>query len=172
MSTPVTAHFAVEEFACHDGTPYPVAQVDADDPHGCTWLETRLTPLCQTLEVIRDALGAALLVDSGFRTLAYDERLYQAHVASVGDDGLVAPASRSQHPQGRAADVKAPSVSPVKLFTLVLSLYADGKLPQLGGVGLYPSFVHVDVRKRPGTSGEAVDGHLAIWGGSRPTNIL
>lgn len=167
----ITPHFTAEEFACRDGTPYPVAQVDADDPHGCTWLETRLQPLCDTLEIIRDAVGGPLIIDSGYRTLAYDDRLYKAHVAAVGDDGLVAPASRSQHPQGRAADIKAPSLTPVQLFTLILTLYNDGKLPRLGGVGLYPSFCHIDIRNRPNADGSPTGGHLAIWGGARPTNI-
>ena len=46
MATLITQNFAVEEFNCHDGTPYPLAQLDDDDPRGRTWLETRLRPLC------------------------------------------------------------------------------------------------------------------------------
>jgi hypothetical protein len=155
----VTQHFSVQEFACHDGTPYPVAEFDDED--GRTWLESRLKPLCETLEVIREAAGyLPLTIDSGYRTLAYDDRLYQASAK----DGTVAPASMSQHPKGRAADITHATMKPVALFSLILKLYEDGKLPMLGGVGLYPSFVHVDVRPR-------VNNHLAIWGGHRPSNI-
>jgi hypothetical protein len=172
MGFPVTAHFDVEEFACRSGDPYPVSEHDADTGDGRTWLETRLRPLCETLEMIRaSAGGGTLTIDSGYRTLAYDDRLYRAHVAAVGDDGDVAPASRSQHPQGRAADITHVRLSPLALFRLILSLYEAGRLPHLGGVGLYPSFVHVDVRPRAGSKGGAFDGHLAIWGGSRPSNI-
>jgi uncharacterized protein YcbK (DUF882 family) len=151
--TPVSLHFSLEEFACHDGSAYP------DE-----WIGERLTPLCQVLEAIRGAGGnLPIRIDSGYRSIAYDDKLYQAHVARVGDDGDVAPASRSQHPQGRAADIVHPSIGPVAFFNLILKLYEDGTIPQLGGVGLYPSFVHVDVRPH--------DGHLAIWGGARPSNI-
>lgn len=165
--TPVTPHFSVEEFACHDGTPYPPDHVD-----------TCLRPLCDTLEVIREEAGGdSMFVDSGFRTVAYDRRLYDAHIAALKaqgmpDDHMVAEPTSSQHPEGTAADMKHSKLRPLALFNLILRLFAEGKLPQLGGVGLYPTFVHIDVRKRPGSSGGASDGHLAIWGGSRPSNIV
>lgn len=175
MGLPVTQHFDVEEFACHDGQPYPVSNVEDGSgvPTGwvgatdSTWLQTRLVPLCQTLEVVRAAAGGvAMTVDSGYRDEAYDQKIYEAHVASAGDDGLVAPASKSIHPKGGAADMKHSTISPLQLFNLVLSLFEAGRLPYLGGVGLYPSFVHIDVRPR---SRGGV--HLAIWGGTRPSNV-
>jgi hypothetical protein len=46
VSTPVTRHFAVEEFHCHDGTPYP-----------SVWIDERLRPLCSALEALREELG-------------------------------------------------------------------------------------------------------------------
>ena len=158
----VTPHFSEEEFACHDGTPYPLTAIDDEVPGGLLWRETRLVPLCETLEIIRDATGGAPLhVDSGYRTLAFDEKLYEASRGS----GQVAPASRSQHPKGRAADIVSGAMRPHELFNLVQQLYLDGKLPRLGGVGLYPNFIHVDVRPR----GESK--HFAIWGGSRLSNV-
>lgn len=171
----VTAHFSVEEFLCHDGTPYPVDTVEDGSgvPTGwigavdSTWLQTRLMPLCLTLEAIRAAAGGkSITIDSGYRDLAYDEKIYEAHVAAVGDDGSVAPASKSQHPMGHAADIIHATMKPVSLFNLVLKMFESGSLPYLGGVGLYPNFVHVDVRPR--TSNGV---HLAIWGGSRPSNV-
>lgn len=165
MSLPVTQHFSVDEFACRDGSAYPVELTDAGD--GRTWFEARLVPLCQMLEVIRAAAGGtSIAIDSGYRTLAYDQRLYDTHLAAAGDDGLVAPPSSSEHPRGRAADIRHGSLSASQLFNLIMSLYEAGRLPQLGGIGLYPSFVHVDVRPRS-NSGK----HLAIWGGARPSNV-
>lgn len=163
--TPVTPHFSVEEFACKDGTAYPVDRVDDEDPQHRTWLVTRLTPLCETLEAIRGGLGGSPLhIDSGYRTLAYDQKLYDADRASGGH--LVAKPQGSQHPKGRAADVRSGSLLPVQLRDLILGLYKGGKLPHLGGLGLYPTFVHVDVRPRfPVT-------HLAQWGGSRLSNVV
>jgi uncharacterized protein YcbK (DUF882 family) len=159
---PVTEHFTIAEFACHDGAPYPISQIDDEDDQHRSWFGSRLLPLCQMLEVIREAGGGVpITIDSGYRTLEYDERLYEASAK----DGDVAPASRSQHPKGRAADITHPTLGPVALFNLICGLYERGLLRQLGGVGLYPSFVHVDVRVK-------VNGHLAIWGAARPSNIL
>lgn len=173
----VTQHFTIEEFACHDGTPYPIGTTDDEDPAGRTWLGARLLPLCQTLEVIRaEGGGASIAIDSGYRTEAYDARLYNAHMAALAAAGLpndhkVAEPTSSEHPRGRASDIRHATLSPVALFNLILSLYESGKLPHLGGIGLYPNFVHVDVRKRPGSGDAPTSGHLAIWGGSRPTNV-
>jgi hypothetical protein len=103
----VTEHFDSDEFKCHEGTPYPLDQADEDAPGGGTWLETRLRPLCETLETIRAQVGRPVTIDSGFRTVAYDQRLYDrsAH------DGLVATPQGSQHPKGRAADIKVANVA-------------------------------------------------------------
>lgn len=144
----VTEHFTSEEFACHDGTAYPAE-----------WVQERLVPLCGVLEVIRAAAGGAVSIDSGFRTLAYDARLY----AKSAKDGLVAKPESSQHPMGRAADIVCATMKPKALHALILQLYAAGKIPALGGIGLYPTFVHVDVRPHTG--------HLAQWGGDRDSNI-
>lgn len=161
--------FSLAEFACHDGTPYPVDQVDDEDPAGRTWAETRLRPLVSTLDVIREAVGKPIRVDSGYRTLKYDEALYQKNQA-VGLNGKADPRT-SQHPKGRAADIRCGSLTALQLRDLIGALYRNGRLPYLGGLGLYPSFVHVDVRPRPGSRGGARDGHLAQWGGNRLSNI-
>jgi hypothetical protein len=172
---PVTEHFTIDEFACHDGTPYPISQPDDEDPQGRTWLGARLKLLCDTLEVIRQAaidqyqltpVESSISIISGFRTLEHDQKIYDEHIAALAakglpNDHLVAEPTSSEHPRGRAADVRHAKLPPHVLFNLIQQLFAAGKLPHLGGVGLYPSFVHVDVRPRPSS------GHLAIWGGSR-----
>jgi hypothetical protein len=161
----VTEHFTSEEFAEHSGVEYPF-----------DWIEERLRPLCETLEVVRaEALvrgcassGGSIRINSGYRSLAYDQRLYDSYLARIHKGtttGTVAPPTSSQHPKGRAADVQHATLAPHELFNLVLELYAEGKLPHLGGVGLYTAFCHIDVRPRTGL-------HLAIWGGTRPSNIL
>lgn len=166
MSLPITPHFPLDKFACHDGTPYPPE-----------WIDSRLKPLCDMLEVIRfEAGGESIIIDDGFRTLEYDERLHAKHIAALKaqglpDDHLVAEASSSQHPKGTAADIRHASMSALALFNLILKLFECGKLSQLGGVGLYPNFVHVDIRPRPGANGPTT-GHLAIWGARRPSNAL
>ena len=166
VTFPVTQHFAIEEFACRDGTPYPVGNVDDEDPAGRTWLQSRLLPLCEVLEAVRAAVGGPVVVDSGYRTLAYDQRIYAADRGR----GNVAKPQGSQHPKGRAADVRVPGMTPEMLYRIVMSEYGAGRLPRLGGLGLYPTFVHLDVRVRPGSTGGANGGHLAVWGGTRDAN--
>ncbi|MEO9196781.1 MAG: hypothetical protein ABI445_24245 [Polyangia bacterium] len=170
--TQLTEHFTLQEFACHDGTPYPAYTIDEEDPARRTWLESRLLPLAETLEVIRGALeGRALYIDSGYRTLAYDGAIYKRSLAQGGGANDKAPPATSQHPKGRAADIRTGSLTAAQLRDLIGGLYRAGKLPHLGALGVYPSFVHIDVRARPGSTGGACDGHLAQWGGSRLTNI-
>jgi hypothetical protein len=177
----ITPHFSSEELACHDGTPYPLEQFDEDRSDGKAWGETRALVLCLLLEAIREEAsdevvrlglgpskpeGYALIVDSAYRSPSYDERIYQHHIATVGNDGAVAPASRSQHPKGRASDVRHTVLSPEQLHAMILRLHKQGALPTLGGLGIYPKFVHVDVRPKPH------DGHLAQWSGTRDSNQL
>lgn len=143
-------HFAYGEFTSHDGASYPPE-----------WIDERLQPLCEMLDAIRDLWGGPLVVVSGYRSPAYNERL-RARSSGV--------AEHSQHPQGRAADiapVPATRESVARLAAIVDGMIGRGQLPQLGGFGRYPLWVHVDVRPRP------VDGHIARWDGqgfgSEPT---
>jgi hypothetical protein len=182
---PITEHFTIAEWACHDGTPFPIGTIDEEDPAGRTWMQTRLLPQALMLEVIRQAAidqygltpaEAAIIIISGFRTISHDQAIYDAHIAALAakglpNDHLVAEPTSSEHPRGRAADVRHVKLPPHVLFNLVIQLFQAGKLPQLGGIGLYPDFVHLDVRKRQGSTGGANDGHLAIWGASRPSNV-
>lgn len=128
----LTPNFSVSEFKCHDGTPYP-----------SDWVSSRLSLLAQTLEVIREASGGGIRVISAYRPLAYNRGIDST-------DG-------SQHVQGRAADIKCTVLDAHKLHALVLQLYQEGRLPHLGGLGHYNSFVHVDVRPN--------SGRLARWDG-------
>jgi uncharacterized protein YcbK (DUF882 family) len=139
-------HFTVAELACHDGTPYPEAFAD------------RLPELMALLDAVRDAWGGPVEVVSGYRTPAHNAEL----LALDAKEGAHGVASGSQHVEGRAADIR-PAGKPGQasaLWQAVMHLYNDGKLPQLGGVGLYvkSGWVHVDTF-------HAADGHLRRWVG-------
>ncbi len=140
-------HFTVDEFRCHDGTPYPAE-----------WVDDRLAALCETLDVLRDAWRGPLSVVSGYRTPSLNAALVTASAARNGVSGV---AQNSQHIQGRAADVRPtdPTVGRVaQLHALARRLFDEGKLPRLGGLGVYLGWIHVDVRAK-------VNGHLATWVG-------
>ena len=128
------------------GTPYPEI-----------WIPDRLTVLCGVLEVPRVAYGKPFHIISGYRTPVFNAAL------AARSSGV---AKNSQHPQGRAADISLAadcySVDPVEiaaLHELVRRLYDAGEMPALGGLGLYPHWLHLDVRA-------TTPGHLATWTGA------
>lgn len=84
--------------------------------------------LVEVLQKIRDHFGQAVTVNSGYRTAAYNKKI----------DG----ATYSQHCYGTAADIKVKNVAPK-----TVAAFAETLLPKKGGIGIYPTFTHVDVRE-------------------------
>lgn len=117
----LTTNFRREEFACHDAaqTPVPPAYY------------ANVQQLANNLQVLRDALGRPVHVLSGYRT--------PAHNAAVGG------AKASQHLVAKAGDLHVDGLTPAQLHAQIEALIAAGKMKQ-GGLGLYPTFVHYDVR--------------------------
>lgn len=132
----MSEHFKISEFACHDGTPYPLE-----------WVDTRLTPLCEVLEEVRYYYAGPLIVVSGYRPPAYNTK--------------IGGAKASQHMEGRAADVRPVHLEEIPMIEhIVKTRLAAGSLAKLGGWGVYPGWLHFDVRERP------ANGHVAFWTGS------
>lgn len=145
MPTLLTAHFTIEEFArkARPEKGFPQAA-----PYPEKWVQPRLLPLCQVLEVVRSALGGkGIKVGSGYRDPEFNMRIGGARA--------------SQHMTGRAADIVVAGWTAAGVHQAVLELYADGRIPALGGLGIYPNFCHLDVRPTP---------KLIRWTGSRPEN--
>lgn len=82
--------------------------------------------LVQLLGYIRTYFGKPVTINSGYRTVAYNKK--------------VGGVSNSQHVQGKAADIVVQDVPPRAVASYLESLFP------LHGIGLYPSFVHVDTR--------------------------
>lgn len=114
------------------------------EPIPAEWLvdETRWPALERVLNAIRQHVGKPVFVTprGGYRSEEFNRRLYAARGQKPTD---------SQHSQARAADIYTHVMSPTELHTLILELYNEGLLPELGGLGIYDSFVHVDVRPTP-----------------------
>lgn len=132
MSDRVTEHFWWHEFDCHDGTPVP----DEYRPN--------VLRLCtDLLEPLRVIAGQPLLIISGYRTPDWNQQ--------------IGGRNRSQHLQGMAADIAWRRAWPLPVLGRIESVFAvgqyvdgmmnDGRLPQ-GGLGYYPTFLHVDLRGR------------------------
>lgn len=147
-------YFTMAEMRCRDGTPYPAIWSD------------RLVTLFSQLDVIRERHGGALVVVSGYRTPSHND--------------AVGGAEKSQHPEGRAVDIRpwyrnrVITGSDVQdLHSEINELVAEGKLPLVGGIGFYrfvrdktthllmPGWVHLDTRPKPAS------GHIARWEGER-----
>ena len=108
----LSTNFTVKEFACKDGS-------DA----------VLVAPrLVMVLQSIRSRFGAAVTINSGYRTPQYN--------AKVGG------VAHSQHCYGTAADITVKGQKPA-----AVAAYARELMPDWGGVGVYDSFCHIDVRE-------------------------
>ena len=83
--------------------------------------------LVMVLQSIRSHFGKPVVITSGYRTPEYNEK--------------VGGVTNSQHTYGTAADITVTGVSPAQV-----AAYARAIMPDWGGVGIYESFTHVDVR--------------------------
>ena len=115
----LTKNFHIHEFACNDGTPVP------------TDLLPNVTKLAMQLQILRDHLKESIRINSAYRHADYNTR--------IGGKPF------SQHLTASAADITVKSMSPKKLKSIVEKLIKDEKL-WFGGIGLYPGFLHVDIR--------------------------
>lgn len=131
----ITSHFTWAEAACHDGTAVPAE------------LRPNAVALATMLERLRARLGGALVPVSWYRSPAYNAR--------------VRGAMASQHMAGGAADIRPANLADLHgLILCIETMLRDGSLPELGGWGVYPAWVHVDIRTRP------AGGHIAFWRGA------
>ena len=110
----LSPHFKIKEFhSKHD--PADVVKVDE-----------RLLTL---LERIRAHVGKPVNVNSGYRSPEYNATLKNA-------------SPRSQHCNGKAADIWVEGVTPKQIADI-----AECYLGSSGGIGIYKNFTHVDVRR-------------------------
>ena len=84
--------------------------------------------LAEVLEKIRVHFGKPVTINSGYRTEAKNK--------------AVGGAAYSQHKYGTAADITVKGVAPKDV-----AAYAETILVGMGGIGIYKSFTHIDVRK-------------------------
>lgn len=83
--------------------------------------------LVTVLQKIRDHFGQPVIITSAYRNDAYNRK--------------AGGADYSQHKYGMAADIYIIGVSPE-----TIAEFAETIMPNTGGIGIYSSFVHVDVR--------------------------
>jgi uncharacterized protein YcbK (DUF882 family) len=121
----LSKHFVVEEFDCHDGT-----KVKQRDYNGLEYL-------CRTyLEPLRKKYGS-VTVHSGYRTRAYNAKVGGAsnsfHIYTIHDGN------------DQAVDVSCRRGGP-RQWHRTLNAIRRSKRNGKGGLGLYSTFCHVDLR--------------------------
>lgn len=121
----LSTNFVVKEFRCLDGS--DEVKIDLD--------------LVNLLQAIRDEMGAAITINSAYRTAS--------HNASVGGS------SQSFHLYGRAADIVVAGKTPKEVAACAESLGALGILR-------YETFVHVDTRTTK---------YFAVYTNGNPTPV-
>lgn len=83
--------------------------------------------LVTILQYIRSHFGKPVTINSAYRTPSHNKK--------------VGGATYSQHSYGMAADIVVKGVSPK-----TVAKYVETLMPKKGGIGIYKTFVHVDIR--------------------------
>ena len=116
----LTKNFTRDEFDSKDGSTMP-----ADVLHN-------IQKVANQLQCLRDHLGRSITINSGYRSPAHNKR--------------IGGVRNSQHVKGTAADIVVSGMKPKDVAKAIETLIASGDMLQ-GGIGVYPTFVHYDIRK-------------------------
>ena len=119
MTSQLTPNFNLAEFKCNDGTEVPKELIP------------NAIELAQNLQALRDELGESLYINSAYRHEAYNKK--------------IGGKKNSQHLQAKASDITCKSKTPKQLASIIEKLIMAKKMKQ-GGLGIYPGFVHYDIR--------------------------
>lgn len=115
----LTRNFSIQEFACKDGTPVPGEYI------------LNVTEVARNLQALRDTLNRPVHINSAYRTAFHNTK--------------VGGSPNSQHLLAKAADIHVAGLTPNEVYHTIEKLIEQGKMKQ-GGLGLYKSFCHYDVR--------------------------
>lgn len=116
-NTYISPNFQVKEFACKDGADEVLIS----------------TELVQILQRIRNYFNRPVSINSAYRTQTYND--------SLREQGYSA-SQNSQHLLGKAADIRIQGIEPSSVAN-----YAESLMPTSGGIGVYDTFTHIDVRQ-------------------------
>lgn len=114
----LSRNFTVDEFARSGAVKFDRARIDPR--------------LVQCIQAIRDAVGSAVMINSAYRSYAYNIQMY----AKRGESP-----TKSQHSSGRAADIRVNGKTGVEIARIAIDVWG-GHL----GVGVGNGYAHIDVR--------------------------
>ena len=115
----LTDNFWLSEFESSDGAEMPENVFE------------NINLLAEQLQELRDVLCVPINVTSGYRSPKHNEE--------------VGGVSNSQHLYGKASDIQVENYKPKEIYNLLNEMMNNGEIIQ-GGLGLYDTFVHYDIR--------------------------
>ena len=115
----LTKNFNKSEFESKDGS---------DMPNEVFY---NIQKVSNQLQFLRDYLGRSIVVNSAYRS--------PEHNVAIGG------VKNSQHVLGKASDIVVNGLSTIEVYNAIEELINKGDMLQ-GGLGLYNSFVHYDIR--------------------------
>lgn len=115
----LTKNFKKSEFDSRDGSKMPSSVL------------VKIKELAKNLQVLRDYFNLPVSINSGYRS--------PKHNKAVGG------VANSRHVKGEAADITVDGKTPKQVAEAIMKLQKEGKMKK-GGVGLYNTFVHYDIR--------------------------
>jgi uncharacterized protein YcbK (DUF882 family) len=116
----MTKNFKLKEFKCKCGCDMPLEVYE------------NIIKLSSQLQFLRDYTGRPITINSAYRCPKHNKK--------------VGGSKTSQHLLGKAADITIQSLKPAEVFMIIEDLIDMGHMLQ-GGLGLYDTFVHYDIRK-------------------------
>ena len=116
----MTKNFKRQEFECKCGCDMPLEVYE------------NVIKLAGQLQTLRDYLGRPIKINSAYRCPKHNAKCNGS--------------KRSQHLFGKAADITIQSLKPIEVYAIIEDLIDFGVMLQ-GGLGLYDTFVHYDIRK-------------------------
>lgn len=117
----MTANFKKSEFNCKCGCDMPIE------------VEENIRQLANELQLVRNLIKKPIRINSGYRCESYN--------AKVGG------VKGSQHVLGNAADIVIVGLTSSQSYDLLNRLQHSGII-LTGGLGVYRTFVHYDIRGR------------------------
>lgn len=115
----LTADFSLSDFSCSDGTSVP-----AD-------YKANVIQLAKNLQILKNEVKKSIHINSSYRTESLNKK--------------VGGSTTSQHLYAKAADITIKAMTPKDVHSKIEELIKKGTLSQ-GGLGLYNTFVHYDIR--------------------------
>lgn len=124
MATTIHAYSKAKDGNMKLSTNFKVKEFACTDGSDPVFIAPKLVTV---LQKIRNHFGKPITINSGYRTASKNK--------------AVGGATYSQHLYGTAADIVVSGVSPKEV-----AAYAEKLLPNTGGIGIYSTFTHIDVR--------------------------